>query len=250
MRSRFAQLAIAGALFAAAPAFADDHGHSEAVEHAEAAAEHAAAPHGEGEAHGGGHAPTFDDVNWYYGILGERDGVEPDLLYRPTGMPVPFAALLFNTLILFYLLYRMFGKGISDGLKSRKQTLLRGMEEAAKMRREAEEQLKSYELKLERIEDEVERVKMEMIQTGEAERKRVLAEARERRTRMERDAHQLVAQELKAVRDRLLRETVESAVRSATETLRTKLNPADQQRLAEEYVSGLARAAGTLRGRV
>jgi F-type H+-transporting ATPase subunit b len=165
-------------------------------------------------------------------------------------MPVPFAALLFNTAILFFLLYRMLGKGISDGLKSRKQTLLRGMEEAAKMRREAEEQLKSYELKLERIDDEVERVKTEMIQTGEAERKRVLAEARERRARMERDAHQLVAQELKAVRDRLLKETVESAVRSATEALQSKLSPADQQRLAEEYVSGLARAAGTLRGRV
>ena len=252
MRSRFALLAVAGALFAAAPAFAfaDDHGHSEAVEHAEAAGEHAAAPHGEGEAHGGGHAPTFDDVNWYYGVLGERDGVEPSLLYRPTGMPVPFAALLFNTAILFFLLYRMLGKGISDGLKSRKQTLLRGIEEAAKMRREAEEQLKSYELKLERIEDEVERVKNEMVQAGEAERKRVLAEARERRTRMERDAHQLVEQELKAVRDRLLRETVESAVRSATEALQNKLSPADQQRLAEEYVSGLSRAAGVLRGRV
>jgi F-type H+-transporting ATPase subunit b len=250
MRSRFAGLAVAGALFAATPAFADDQGHSEAVEHAEAAGEHAAAPEGHGEGHGGGHAPTFDDVNWYYGVLGERDGVEPSLLYRPTGMPVPFAALLFNSAILFYLLYRMLGQGISDGLKNRKQTLLRGMEEAAKMRREAEEQLKGYELKLERIEDEVERVKHEMVQAGEAERKRVLAEARERRTRMERDAHQLVEQELKAVRDRLLRETVESAVRSATEALQNKLSPADQQRLAEEYVSGLSRAAGTLRGRV
>lgn len=248
MRSRFAGLFVAGALFAA-PAFAaDDHGHSEVLEHAEAAGEHAAADdHG---AHGGHHVPTFEDVNWYYGILGERDGVEPSLVYRPTGMPVPLAALLFNTAILFYLLYRMLGQPIANGLKTRKETLLRGMDEAAKMRREAEEQLKSYEQKLERIEDEVERVKKEMIHAGEAERKRVLEEARERRTRMERDAHQLVEQELKATRERLLRETVESAVRSATETLQSKLSAQDQQKLAEEYVSGLARAAGTLRGRV
>jgi F0F1-type ATP synthase membrane subunit b/b' len=67
---------------------------------------------------------------------------------------------------------------------------------------------------------------------------------------MERDARTLVEQELKAVRDRLHRETVESAVRSAAETLSAKLSAADQERLAEEYVAGLARAAGTLRGRV
>ena len=85
---------------------------------------------------------------------------------------------------------------------------------------------------------------------GELEQKRVLGEARERRQRMERDARQLVDQELKAMRDKLLRETVESAVKSAAETLSNKLTPADQERLAEEYVSGLARAAGTLRGGV
>jgi F0F1-type ATP synthase membrane subunit b/b' len=124
------------------------------------------------------------------------------------------------------------------------------MDEAAKMKRDAEEQLKSYELKLERIEDEVERVKREMQAAGETERKRVLSEARERRARMERDARQLVEQELKAVRDRLLRETVESAVRSATETLSSKLSQADQERLADEYVAGLSRAAASLRGRV
>ena len=101
---------------------------------------------------------------------------------------------------------------ISEGLKNRKQTLLRGMEESAKMRRDAEAQLEGYELKLERIEDELERVKKEMQTAGELEQKRVLGEARERRQRMERDARQLVEQELKAVRDKLLRETVESAV--------------------------------------
>jgi F-type H+-transporting ATPase subunit b len=250
------QALVLGALLAAAPAFADDHDHGHDHGAAEAAHPGEAPAHGSGSAehgeHGGhdAHAPTIDDVNWYFGILGERDDVEPSLLYRPTGMPVPFAALLFNTAILFYVLYRLGGRPISEGLKNRKQTLLRGMDEAAKMKREAEEQLKSYELKLERIDDEVERVKREMQASGETERQRVLAEARERRARMERDARQLVEQELKAVRDRLLRETVESAVRSATETLTSKLSQADQERLADEYVAGLSRAAAPLRGRV
>jgi F-type H+-transporting ATPase subunit b len=237
-----------GALLVVAPVSADEYSTDQP----------GAAEHGEAPAHGSGsgerghaaHAPTFDDVNWYYGLLGERSGVEPSLLFRPTGMPVPLAALLFNTAILFYILYRLGARPISDGLKQRKQTLLRGMDEAAKMRREAEEQLESYELKLERIEDEVERVKREMQAAGEAERQRVLAEARERRARMERDARQLVDQELKAVRERLQRELVESAVRSASEALQSKLSQADQERLAEEYVAGLSRSAASLRGRV
>jgi F-type H+-transporting ATPase subunit b len=221
------------------PAFASDEN-----EPAQAADDHGS--------HGGhdAHVPSFEDINWYYGMLGERDDVEPGLVYRPTGMPVPFAALVFNSAILFYVLYRLGAKPISEGLTQRKQKLLRGIDEAAKMRREAEEQLKGYEHKLERIEDEVERVKREMVAAGEAEQKRVLAEARERRVRLERDAHQLVAQELKAVRDRLLKEMVESAVRSAAETLTNKLSGADQERLADEYVAGLARSAGSLRGRV
>ena len=197
-----------------------------------------------------GHAPSFHDVNWYYGLLGERDGVEPSLLYRPTGTPVPFAALLFNTALLFFILYRLAARPISEGLKNRKQTLLRGMEESAKMRREAQAQLEGYQQKLDRIEDEIERVRKEMQVAGEAEQQRALAEARERRQRLERDARTLIEQELKAVRDKLLRETVESAVRSAAETLSNRLSPADQERLAEEYVAGLARSAGSLRGRV
>jgi len=224
----------------------DGHGHTDAHGQADAHGNEAAEGHGGHDAH----APSFDDVNWYYGMLGERDDVEPGLIYRPKGMPVPFAALAFNTAILFYVLYRLGSKPVSDGLKQRKQTLLRGMEEAAKMRREAEAQLKGYEQKLERIEDEITRVKREMVAAGEAEQKRVLAEARERRERLERDAHQLVSQELKAVRDRLLQEMVESAVGSAAETLSTKLSDADHERLADEYVAGLARSAGGLRGRV
>ncbi|HLV65763.1 MAG TPA: ATP synthase F0 subunit B [Polyangiaceae bacterium] len=227
-----ALFALAPAAFAAAPAHEGD---------ADAAA-----------AHGGhdDHVPHFEDINWFYGMLGTREGVEPNLVYRPPEMPVPVGALLVNTAIVYFILFRIFRRPVSEGLKRRKETLLRGMDEAAKMRREAEEQLASYEQKLARIDEEVERVKQEMHAAGEAERARVLAEARERRERMERDARVLVEQELKAVREQLLRETVESAVRSAETSLAQMLTPGEHQRLAEEYVASLSRAASTLKGRV
>ena len=79
--------ACALGLAAAAPAWAegdgDAHGAHLGDTHAQGADVHGA--------HGDAHAPTFDDVNWFYGFLGEKEGVEPDLLWRPTGMPVPLS---------------------------------------------------------------------------------------------------------------------------------------------------------------
>ncbi|MEO6602520.1 MAG: hypothetical protein ABIQ16_21740 [Polyangiaceae bacterium] len=36
------------------------------------------------------HVPTIDEYNFWYGFLGERDDVEPNILWRPKGTPVPF----------------------------------------------------------------------------------------------------------------------------------------------------------------
>ncbi|HET9931927.1 MAG TPA: ATP synthase F0 subunit B [Polyangiaceae bacterium] len=247
-------LAGALALAGAAAVAAQDHGQNaaehavdHAVQHAAAESEDTAPPHGHGAEHEQHHVPTFDDVNWFYGILAARDGVEPSLLFRPTGMPVPVASLFLNAFIVYYLLYRLLGKTIADGLRKRKETILRGMQEAAKMKAEAEAELAQYEERLAKIEQEIERIRREMRQTAETERNRVLTEAKERRERMERDARELVEQELAAVRQALFSETVQSAMRSAETALKERVTSADQQRLADEYIAGLRQTRVSLR---
>ncbi len=226
---------------------AEDAVHENAIaEHAEG--DHEAGQHSAGE-HGDEHVPTLDDFNWYYGLLSEKEGVEPGLWFRPKGMPVPFLGLLIDSLIVYFLLYRVFGKSIREGLKSRKQSILRGMEEAAKMRREAEGQLKAYEEKLAGVENDVARLRKEMREAANAESQRILAEAKEQRARMERDAHVLIEQELKAVREELAGEIVAGALRSAEAMLRQKIGDADQRRFGDEYLSGISSASALLRGR-
>src|SRR5258706_587734 len=151
------------------------------------------------------HAPTFSDVNWYYGFLGEKAGVEPSLLWRPKGTPVPFAALALNTLALYWLLYRFGKKPIMDALRQRKESIMRGMEEAAALKAEAEQSLAKYKKKLDDVDQEVARIRSEMREAGESERQRILSEAKERRARLERDARTLIEQELKAAREQLPR---------------------------------------------
>jgi F-type H+-transporting ATPase subunit b len=255
-------LACAAALAVASTALAegDEHGHAAPGAEAPAAGAHvpveghdaAHGAHGEGhDAHGGEHAPTFDDINWFYGFLGEKAEIsEPDLLWRPKGMPVPFGALALNAAILYWLLIKFGKKPISDGLKARKLSIMKGMEEAAKVKAQAEARLADYQQKLDDIDQEVARIKREMKESGEAESARILSEAKERRTRMERDARTLIDQELKAAREELMRDTVRAAVRSAELTITAKIGDADQQRLGDEFLASVKSSGAALRGRL
>jgi F-type H+-transporting ATPase subunit b len=245
----FLGLALVATSAIALPAFADEP--APKSEHAEVAAsgtgEAPADERAEDHEH---HVPKFEEYNFFYGFLGERDDVEPSILWRPKGTPVPFGAMILNSAILYYLLVRFAKKPIANALKNRKATILRGMEEAGQMKKEAQAQLASYEEKLATIDQEIERVRNDMRSSGQAERTRILAEAKEKRTRMERDAQTLIGQELKAARENLTSEMTRAALRSAEATLRTKMTAADQNRLAEEYLSGIKSAASALRGKV
>jgi F-type H+-transporting ATPase subunit b len=253
--SKFASLAGLGlALVVAAPALADEHGH-DAPPHAEAPAAgahvDAHGEHADGHAaHGDEHTPTFDDINWAYGFLGEKEGEEPSLLWRPKGMPVPFGALALNAAILYFLLFKFGRKPISDALRARKLGIMKGMEDAAKMKAEAEASLAKYQKKLDEIDSEVARIKREAKEQGEAESARILSEAKERRLRMERDARLLIEQELKAARETLTRDTVRAAVKSAEGILSAKVGDADQQRLGDEFLASIKASGSVLRGRL
>jgi F-type H+-transporting ATPase subunit b len=185
------------------------------------------------------HVPHAADINWMDGFIGEKEGVEPGLLWRRPGTPPPLGATLLNTAILVYLIVRFARRPLVEALKKRKRNIMTGMEEAGKMKDDAADRLQGYEDKLERMDEEIERVKSEMRATGEAERKRILADAKEKRERLEREARLLIEQELKVAREDLLRETVRAAVRSAEERLSKQLGPADQQRLADEYLTAV-----------
>jgi F-type H+-transporting ATPase subunit b len=195
----------------------------------EVAAEAEAREHGGGEEH-------ESEFNWAYGFLGEKEGVEPSLLYRPKGMPSPFLANLVNAGILYTILIVAGRKPLADGLRKRKERLVAAIDEATRMKEEAAKRLAEYEDKIKHLDAEVERIRAEMREAAEIERRHILSEAKERRERMERDAKLLIEQEVKAAREALMRETVAAAVKSAEDILQKQLSAADQDRLATDYL--------------
>ena len=233
--ARMALVALVALLATSFALAAPVEGHGENGTHAQgdAAAEH--------DAH---HVPSFHDINWYHGLLFESEGAEPSLLVRPKGMPVPFLGYVLNALVLYTIIYRFAKKPIRDGLAKRKARIESGMKEAAAHRADAQARLEGYKQKLSSIEEEVERVRRDMRTAGEAERARVVAEAHARRERMERDAKLLVEQEFVAMRERLTKEMVESALRSASTELEARVTSQDHARLADEYLARLPNVRG------
>lgn len=218
--------------FGTVPAFAQEEEHAPSAEHGQAEGHEAAS--GEHEEH--------QEFNWSYGFLGEREGVSPSLAYRPKGMPAPFLANVINAALLFGIIVGFGRKPIAAALKKRKERIVAGMDEAARMKNEAAERLAEYEEKLHHIDQEIERIRREMREAAQAEQRRILAEAKERRERMERDAKLLVEQELKVAREILVRETAAAALKTAEELLAKQVSPGDQDRLATEYLELVQKA--------
>jgi F-type H+-transporting ATPase subunit b len=197
------------------------------------------AQHAPAHAEHGAHEES-PELNLFYGMFGERDDIEtPNWMYRLPGTPVPLAAQVINSALLFALLYR-FGKGpIQEGLKKRRDAIMQGIDQASKMKAEAEAQLKEREDKLTQIDAEITRIKREMRESAEAERAAILAEAKKRRERMEREAKILIEQELKAIRETVFAETVRAAVTNARQRISSSSNAQDDARLGDEFLNGL-----------
>jgi F-type H+-transporting ATPase subunit b len=151
----------------------------------------------------------------------------------------PFVAMLVNFGILAAGYYLLGKKPIAAALQSRRDTIAKDIDEAQKMRREAEERAKTYQAKLEKLEDEVKTAREALVRAGEAERDRIVSDAEATAERMRKDAEFLVEQELKQIRQDLWKDTVDTAVAAAEELLKKRVTAADQERIAEDYLADL-----------
>jgi F-type H+-transporting ATPase subunit b len=182
---------------------------------------------------------SFSDINWFYGLVGEKDHVEPSILWRPTGMPAPFLATGLNWLILMSLIVVFARKQLPAALKKRKASIVSGMEEAGRIKAQAENRLTELEEKLSHVDEEIELIKAEMQRASEIERERILQEAEERRVRIERDAARLIETELEGAKDQLRRDVVTAALEQASREVTRQLTGQDQQSLFDEALGSL-----------
>lgn len=257
MRIHALTLLVAYLAFAAAPAFAQDHdlpaGHEgeTAEEHAEhehdehhdehgdelpaghegeTAEEHAAHSHGDEHSHGGEEHAHEEHGNHHITL---------DQPFSDSG----FLITLLTFLCLVVLLVFGYKKAGAPALQNRRREIEEALADAQEKKAEAEALRKEYRERLDKMEDELGRIRKEMVQTGEAERDRIVAEAETKAASMRKDVEFQISQKMKQLRDELTTETALAAITQAEALISAEAVPSDQSRLAEDYLTNIAEAA-------
>lgn len=147
---------------------------------------------------------------------------------------------LINLVLFLYLIKRFVIPLIKGHLRSRREEIVVALGEADESRRGAEALVRDYRARLARIREEAQRLSEELRQEGEREKAKLLREAEELAARIKADGDFLAEQEVKLARQKLREGIARSAEEAAGKLIRAHLAPSDQQRLVEEFLSGVA----------
>lgn len=156
-----------------------------------------------------------------------------------------------NLVVLLAVLFYFGRKPVRAFFHERRDRVQRELREAEELRREVEARLGAWQRKLSRLDEEVARLRGLAREQAEAERERILADARAAAGRIERDAAAVIDQELRRSREELRREAAELTVRLAGELLARQVSEADRARLVDEFIESVERdeRSGTGAGR-
>lgn len=153
---------------------------------------------------------------------------------RPT--TVNIAATLINFAIFAGIIIFVAGPKLTAAMQARRQSVLDGIEEASRLRREAEEQLAAYQAKLTAFDQEREALIAEFREIGERERDRIIADAELEAKRITSDARSLgEREELSAARGVETR-LIDRAMDLAVADVQRQANPMVHNRLIERSI--------------
>ena len=208
-------------------------------------AQHGAPAHGGGEGTTDPHEPLTDaeaEDEMAHGGGHGGHGLSFDALLHGE-----HATELYGSIVNFLILCLVFGwvikNKVNPSLLAKREEMQEAMAEAARLKEEAEAKQQEYQSRLDRLDDELETIRGDMIKAGEAERDRIVAEAEKKAARLRKDTEFVIAQRFKQLREDLTREAVDSAIQAAEGVLREKATPADQTRLADAYLARLGEVA-------
>ncbi len=146
---------------------------------------------------------------------------------------------LINFLIFLYLIKRFLVPVMKGHIHGRREEILTAVKEADEGKKRAEETVKEYQSRLSRLVQEISGIREMLRREGEAEKGRLLQEAKELSARMKQDADFLAEQEIKIARHQLRREIARLAQEAAASAIQRRMTEADQNRLVEEFVTEL-----------
>lgn len=151
-----------------------------------------------------------------------------------------FWGAVVNFGLLLILLRMMAKRPLSSFLSGRRNEVEAGIREAAEVKAKAEAVYKEYNERLKSMDADMEKLRRDIQEAAESDKKRILAEAEETAARLRKDTETLIAQQARELTSAVRGEVVQAAMDAAEQLLRKALSPDDQLRLAEQFQKDLA----------
>jgi len=178
---------------------------------------------------------SFRNKDQYGGPLG--DGVQGPHDEPEEPMSVPFVLVLINFGIILVILGWKAGPVAREMAAKRSDEIKTALDEAARLRQQAQEKLAEYSAKLRAAESEIDQMIAGMRTDAEAERKRIIAAAEAQAVALKKDAELRIAAEIDRARAQLRREVTNAAAEVAERVLREKTTGADQAKLVDTFLA-------------
>jgi F-type H+-transporting ATPase subunit b len=156
--------------------------------------------------------------------------------------------LIIWTLISFFILLILLRKvaypQILKAMKNREETIKQQLEEAQKIKKEAEAFLEDYKRQLAEARSEAQKVINEGKELGENMRKEIIQKAQEESNHIvKRAQEEIELQKQKAILE-LQEKIADLSIMAASKVINKSLNPEDHRRLVEEYISKVGELYG------
>jgi len=144
---------------------------------------------------------------------------------------------IISFILLVILLWKVAYPQILKGMKKREETIQQQLEEAQKMKKEAEHLLEDYKRQLAEARSEAQKIINEGKSLGENIRKETVQKAQEESNQIvKRAQEEIELQKQKAILE-LQEKIADLSIMAASKIINKSLNTEDNRRLVEEYVS-------------
>lgn len=189
----------------------------------------------EGAGHGAHGSVSLHDIVTLQNVRNdEGELVEADL------DTYSFYAAVLNFALLLLVLRKLGKQPLAAFLSGRRDELEQGIKEASAAKAKAEAKYREYSERLERLDDELKKLKNDIETAASSERERILAEAQQSAARADADTRALIELQAKQLGANVRRELVSAAVQSAQQVLQAALKAEDHKRIADNYVKAMS----------
>ena len=150
---------------------------------------------------------------------------------------ISFEWRLLSFVVLAALLYKYTAKGIKGFFAEERQVIVDSLREAEAAREEAKQKLLECNEKMERATSEIGEIANMIRAQGEAEKEKIVEDAKKSADKMKEDAEARIEQEFKKAVSQLRIEAAEMSIQMAEDILRKKITKEDHEIMVKDFLA-------------